>query len=67
MLNSRSIWNKIGVIMTKNEAMWLLGFSVMPNKDEINSAYRKLALISHPDKGGKKEAFQALWNAKVFY
>lgn len=44
----------------------VLGLSVagsLPSQDVVRSAYRKLALQAHPDKGGSKSAFQDLQNA----
>lgn len=35
----------------------------LPTSDTLRSAYRKLALQQHPDKGGSTAAFQALQNA----
>ena len=31
--------------------------------DDVTKSYRKLALRAHPDKGGSKEAFDALHRA----
>jgi len=35
----------------------VLGLSYNSTKDEVNKAYRKLSMIFHPDKGGKKDNF----------
>ncbi|CAE7540897.1 unnamed protein product [Symbiodinium natans] len=37
--------------------------SSLPTSDALRSAYRRLALQQHPDKGGSTSAFQALQNA----
>lgn len=41
----------------------ILGLPLCASQDEIRKAYKRLALIHHPDKGGSKEHFQALQNA----
>jgi DnaJ family protein A protein 2 len=41
----------------------LLGIEKRASADEIKRAYRKEALVKHPDRGGEKEAFQALQSA----
>ena len=38
----------------------ILGIEKSASTDEIKKAYRKKALIMHPDKGGDPEKFQAL-------
>ena len=38
--------------------------SKKPTKEELNSAYKKLALKHHPDKGGKQEDFIMITEAK---
>jgi len=40
-----------------------LGVSRNATKDEIKKAYRKLAIIHHPDKGGDEKKFQEITNA----
>ena len=44
----------------------LLGLSTSekPTKEQVNSAYRKLSMLHHPDKGGKQEMFIAINEAK---
>ena len=34
-----------------------------PDEEEITAAYRKAALVAHPDKGGSAEAFRSVKNA----
>ena len=38
----------------------ILGVSPRASAEDIKSAFRKAALLAHPDKGGSKERFQAL-------
>lgn len=40
-----------------------LGVSQNASKDEIKKAYRKLAVVNHPDKGGDPEKFKSIANA----
>ena len=40
----------------------------LPHRDDINRAYRKLAVLIHPDKSlapGSEDAFKALVNARA--
>ena len=46
------------------EAFAVLGVSVDATEDEVKSAYRKLSLETHPDRGGDKEMFIAVTEAK---
>lgn len=41
----------------------VLGVEKRASADEIKRAYRKAALVNHPDRGGDKEKFQALQGA----
>lgn len=41
----------------------ILGVSKDASSDDIKNAYRKLARINHPDKGGDKERFQKIQEA----
>lgn len=55
-----------GVTPALQRHLQVLGLSVkgsLPSHDVVRSAYRKLALQAHPDKGGSKSAFQELQNA----
>lgn len=50
--------------MTSHDAYILLGLSPNCSADEIAKAYRKKALVHHPDKGGDARKFQAITSAK---
>ena len=41
----------------------VLGISKGASVDEIKSAYKKLALKNHPDRGGDKDVFQKIQQA----
>jgi DnaJ-class molecular chaperone len=41
----------------------ILGISKGASTDEIKSAYKKLALKNHPDRGGNKDTFQKIQQA----
>lgn len=41
----------------------ILGIEPTKDKDEIKKAFRRLAHIHHPDKGGDKNKFQEILNA----
>lgn len=47
---------------TRAADLAMLGFSptAEPNPDAIRAAYYKRALLFHPDRGGSREAFEAL-------
>lgn len=46
-----------------SKATALLGLGAQPTTAEIKEAYRKLALIHHPDSGGDPEKFQVIQQA----
>lgn len=50
--------------MTYDESCAILGVKRGSSKEEITKAYRKKALLNHPDKGGDKAKFQQLLDAK---
>jgi len=56
-----------GITPALRHHLQVLGLSAeggsLPSQDVVRSAYRKLALQAHPDKGGSKSAFQDLQNA----
>lgn len=39
-------------LMTRKEAIDILGLSEKPTRDEINQAYKRLMMRNHPDQGG---------------
>ncbi|XP_072474488.1 mitochondrial import inner membrane translocase subunit TIM14 isoform X1 [Notamacropus eugenii] len=43
--------------MTKREAALILGVSPTANKGKIRDAHRRIMLLNHPDKDGKKIAY----------
>lgn len=50
--------------MTRENAYRLLGLTSSCSEDEVKSAYKKLAMIHHPDKGGNENNFKLLLEAK---
>jgi hypothetical protein len=50
--------------MTREEAMQILGVKQGASKDEILSAFKKLMLINHPDKGGTEYLAAKIIQAK---
>lgn len=55
-----------GITPALRRHLQVLGLSAegsLPSQEVVRSAYRKLALQAHPDKGGSKSAFQELQNA----
>ena len=53
-------------IATMNAALALFGLSVTATNAELNDAYRRVALVHHPDKGGDTEEFIKYQQAKDF-
>ena len=49
--------------MTRDEAFIILGCALGSGQADIKSAYRKLVLIHHPDKGGSPQKFMRLTEA----
>lgn len=47
-----------------NECFEILGLSANANEVEVKSAYKKLANLHHPDKGGKQEMFVQITESK---
>ena len=39
--------------MSVEEARQILGLKNNPSKDDVLSAFKKLMLVNHPDKGGR--------------
>lgn len=52
-----------GLTKTMSDLYGVLGVRKGANPDEIKRAYRKEALVKHPDRGGSKADFQALQSA----
>jgi len=50
--------------MSVEEARQILGVKPNAGKDEITSAFKKLMLINHPDKGGSQYIAAKIINAK---
>jgi len=51
----------LGILKETNlEAHVILGIAMDASEDEIKKAYRKLAIIHHPDKGGKQTDFERI-------
>jgi hypothetical protein len=46
------------------ESFTILGLDSSAGEDEVKTAYRKLALEAHPDKGGSQDKFIAITEAK---
>lgn len=53
-------------VITKTQSSIWHVLGIMPTTDRANviAAYRKMALVYHPDHGGTSESFQTLNNAK---
>lgn len=49
--------------MSQEEAAHILGVSTSADEKELKSAYKKLAFINHPDKGGDPEEFKRIGQA----
>jgi curved DNA-binding protein CbpA len=49
--------------MTRSEAYSILGVPSSATADELKKAYRKKAMVHHPDKGGNAEEFKKVNNA----
>ena len=49
--------------MSKRDYYEVLGVTKGANDDDIKKAYRKLASINHPDKGGNTHLMQLINNA----
>jgi DnaJ-domain-containing protein 1 len=58
---------KTASILLKGESAYTI-LNVLPtaSHEEIKSAYRKLALVHHPDKGGNEETFKKIHAAYSF-
>lgn len=52
------------VVKTQSSIWHVLGMMPTNDKQKVLTAYRKMAMIYHPDHGGSSEAFQILNNAK---
>jgi len=50
----KSKWVNTNNNMSSDEARQILGVKPNANKDEITSAFKKLMLVNHPDKGGSQ-------------
>lgn len=51
-------------VVTQSSIWHVLGMMPTDDKQKVLTAYRKMAMIYHPDHGGSSEAFQILNNAK---
>lgn len=52
------------VTKTQSSIWHVLGMMPTTDKQKVLTAYRKMAMIYHPDHGGSSEAFQTLNDAK---
>lgn len=50
--------------MVRTEAFGILGVSAEAGADEISSAYRRLAMTHHPDRGGDPAKFHEITTAR---
>lgn len=53
-------WGKYLAIDEREEALGIFGLPATTSYSEIKKAYRRLAMSSHPDRGGDVEAFQTV-------
>jgi len=53
-------------ILKGESAYTILNIPTTASIEEIKTAYRKLALVHHPDKGGNEEAFRKIHAAYSF-
>jgi len=51
-------------MMIPTQSFETLGLDTSATKEEINSKYRELCMVHHPDKGGKQDNFIAITEAK---
>lgn len=51
-------------MMIPTQSFATLGLDTSATKDEINSRYRELCMVHHPDKGGNQETFIVITEAK---
>jgi len=51
-------------MMIPTQSFATLGLDTSATKEEINSKYRELCMVHHPDKGGKQDNFIAITEAK---
>lgn len=55
-----SFWNKLGRHDKRGDALQTLGLQDPVNNITIKHAYRRLAMVHHPDRGGDKVRLQAI-------
>lgn len=60
----RTKWDSNSNRMSIEEARQILGVQSNASKDEITSAFKKLMLINHPDKGGSQYIAAKIIHAK---
>ena len=59
-----SVFNIRSITPTKELKLLDIEAGFTPTKEQVQAAYKKLALKHHPDKGGKQEDFVAITEAK---
>lgn len=62
---SGSTAGRAGAVMSRSEALEVLGLEGRPGRDEIIAAHRRLMQRVHPDRGGSKFLAQQLNEAKA--
>lgn len=56
-------WQRYGSWVCADDAYRVLGVDVSADWPEVQAAFRRAAATSHPDKGGKPEQFQSIFDA----
>jgi len=59
--------NEIELILNGQSPHFVLEISISASKDEIKSAYRKLALLYHPDKNKNEDTTKQFQKIKAAY
>lgn len=66
--NERMDHNEATSTLERDDPLQVLGFSVMPSRNELDRRYRELVKVHHPDMGGNAKEFikiQAAWSLLI--